>query len=116
MIRFAIFPLLVLATMAAQRADAQNISTAGDLQSQCAKPEQDRACSAYALGYAEGVTAANKENVTICVPKGVGGRELRLVMDKYLKDHPERLHEKVSIVLGAAFAGAYPCQKPNESK
>jgi hypothetical protein len=114
--KVSIFPLLVLATLAAHRADAQNLSTAGDLQTLCAKPDQERACSAYALGYAEGVTAANKENVTICVPKGVGGRELRLVMDKYLKDHPEQLHEKVSVVLGAAFAGAYPCQKPNESK
>jgi hypothetical protein len=116
MMKFSILPVLVLAAMVAHRADAQELSTAADLQSQCAKPGRDQACDAYALGYAEGVTAANKENVTFCVPKGVGGRELRLVMEKYFKDHPERLHERVSVVVGAAFTAAYPCQKPNESK
>jgi hypothetical protein len=111
--KFLILPMLVLATMAVQRAHADDISTAADLQRQCAKSGQEQGCSAYALGFAEGMTAANKGAVTICVPKGVNARELRLVMDKYFKDHPERLHEKVSVVLGAAFAAAYPCQKAN---
>jgi hypothetical protein len=109
--KFSVFPMLALVALMAQRADAQALSTAGDVQSQCAKPGQEQACSAFALGFAQGVAAANNDGVKVCIPKGVGGRELRLVMDKYFKDHPERLHEKVSAVLGAAFAAAYPCQK-----
>ena len=111
--RFSILLALVLATTAAQRAHADDVGTAADLQRRCAKSGAEQECNAYALGFAEGMTAANKGAVTICIPKGVGTRELRLVMDKYLKDHPERLHEKVSAVLGAAFAAAYPCQKSN---
>lgn len=111
--KFSILPMLVLATIGAQRAHADDIATAADLQRQCANSGKEQECGAYALGFAEGMTAANKGAVTLCVPKGVNGRELRLVMDKYLKDHPERLHEKVSVVLGAAFAAAYPCQKPS---
>src|SRR5215472_17269656 len=97
--KFSILPMLVLATMVAQRAHADDISTAGDLQRQCAKAGLEQECGAYALGFAEGMTASNKGAVTICVPKGVNARELLLVMDKYFKDHPERLHEKVSIVV-----------------
>jgi len=54
-----------------------------------------------------------------CIPDKVSQPQLARVLVKWLRDHPERLHESVSILSGDAFKSAFPCQalatikKPN---
>jgi hypothetical protein len=35
----------------------------------------------------------------------------RLIIEKYLKEHPESLHEEAGLVAGPALLDAFPCKK-----
>jgi len=44
-----------------------------------------------------------------CVPFEVSpDQEVRVLM-KYIREHPERLHESAFLLMGAAFLEAFPC-------
>jgi hypothetical protein len=33
------------------------------------------------------------------------------ILEKYLRDNPQYLHEKASLIAMAAFSGAFPCKE-----
>jgi Rap1a immunity proteins len=45
-----------------------------------------------------------------CFPRHVRNDQLLKVAVKYMDDHPERLHERIEILLHAAFQKAFPCE------
>lgn len=45
-----------------------------------------------------------------CVPAGVTGRELAMVVVKYLTDNPTLLHSPYSVVAFSALHDSYPCE------
>jgi hypothetical protein len=46
-----------------------------------------------------------------CTPEsGITNDQAARVVVKYLREHPERLHEKESLLAMAAFAEAFPCK------
>jgi hypothetical protein len=47
-----------------------------------------------------------------CIPKEVGLPQMGRVLVKWLRDHPERLHEPTSILSVDAFHSAFPCAAP----
>jgi Rap1a immunity proteins len=49
-----------------------------------------------------------------CPPPGVlEGAQARLVIEKYMRDHPERLHESARDVIWTAMETAFPCRNSN---
>ena len=46
---------------------------------------------------------------TICVSPKIGRKQITMVVVKYLKEHPERLHNVASLLIYEAFQEAFPC-------
>jgi hypothetical protein len=74
------------------------------------------ACVAYILGLTEGLflgqtlTANGRE--AYCPPTGgLESRQARLIIEKFLRDHPERLHEHASFLAAESLLAAFPCKK-----
>ena len=51
-----------------------------------------------------------------CVPDRAPVAQLARVLVKWLREHPERLHEGRSILTMAAFKDAFPCQPPTATE
>ena len=63
----------------------------------CSKMKDEKGCTPYV-------------RQTICIPEGVTvGRLARVVM-KWLREHPEKLHYRASMVAYAAIYEAFPCK------
>lgn len=49
-------------------------------------------------------------NVNICDPEGSVGGQWARVVEKWLKEHPERLHEPAVFLIVDALREAFPCK------
>ena len=47
----------------------------------------------------------------VCLPSNVTMHEIALVVVKYLNDHPNKLHNDISLLVMLALSDAYPCKK-----
>jgi hypothetical protein len=45
------------------------------------------------------------------VPEGFTGKQAVLIVDKYMKEHPEMLHFNAGPIVFLALWGAFPCSK-----
>jgi len=69
------------------------------------------------FGLMQGITHLNlfyqnKKNPLFCLPgDGITNGQAARVVIKYLRDHPEKLHEIGSLLAIAAFVQAFPCNK-----
>ena len=68
----------------------------------------------YHLGYMEGLIVGDNDR-TICVPQGVTRKQFMLVVEKYLKEHPEDLHEPAYRLIDWALMEAFPCADTEEN-
>jgi hypothetical protein len=59
-------------------------------------------------GWNEAVSSAQSTN-RLCYRKVVTPAQLGLVFSKYLRDHPEQLHESVFVLGIRALDAAFPC-------
>jgi len=110
MTRIVAASLLVL--LAAGTAHAQRVSNVKGttLMKACTGPSPAQ-CDAYVDGFSDAITAGGKDHALACIPTASTGTELRDVLVKFLKDHPEDQHLKASTLASRAFAKAYPCSK-----
>jgi len=71
-------------------------------------------CSSYVGGIADAhVAFVNLEIMESvwCVPKvGIMGSQISRVVAKYLKEHPEELHFRASLLVVLALTEAFPCE------
>ena len=102
----------LLALFATGTAHAQRVSnvTGVTIMKACTGPTHDQ-CDAYVDGFGDAITAGGKDHALACIPKASTGTELRDVLVKFLKDHPEDQHFKAGTLATRAFAKAYPCSK-----
>jgi hypothetical protein len=102
----------LLALLAAGTAHAQRVSNVKGttLMKACTGPSPAQ-CDAYVDGFSDAVTAGGKDHALACIPPAATGTELRDVLVKFLKDHPEDQHLKGGLLASWAFAKAYPCSK-----
>ena len=63
-------------------------------------------CAEYTKGVADTLDATSM----LCLPDGVTNGQQRAVVLKYLRDHPERLHELRSKLVRDALQKAWPCK------
>ena len=71
----------------------------------------------FCLGMMQGMTSMNGYYQTLlgkkalfCLPEGVTNGQAARVVVKYLKEHPEKLHEHESSLALWAFVEAFPCK------
>jgi hypothetical protein len=74
------------------------------------------ACLSYVRGLIDGVamgTVFSEQYAgRFCPPKGgLDANQARLIVEKYLKDHPEKLHLEAGIIASIALLVAFPCPK-----
>lgn len=68
----------------------------------------------YYFGYGKGLIIGDNAR-TICNPEGVTGEQYMLIVEKYLKDHPEELHESAYLLIDIALMEAFPCEDTEET-
>lgn len=50
-------------------------------------------------------------DVRFCPQEGVKNKQKVLVVEKYMRDHPEKLHERAESLIRQSFVSAWPCSK-----
>jgi hypothetical protein len=91
-----------------------------DLYKHCQKRNggpEEIACAAFVHGFLDGMflgysLGRDKDaGFGYCPPeKGVSVDQGRLVVEKYLREHPEKLHEQAGLLVGWALVGAFRCK------
>jgi hypothetical protein len=71
------------------------------------------ACTSYVRGLADGIAfasimAGGKSNY--CPPPSVQAKEMRVIVDKYLRDHRDQLTKEAGALVGIALYQAFPCK------
>lgn len=95
--------------------------SAADLYKQCtAAPgtDLDLLCQVWVTGYGAGLTDAQSlsSKTKTCIPVGEGGatpNQLRLIIEKFMRDYPQFLNESADLVAYEAISRAFPCHSPN---
>jgi Rap1a immunity proteins len=92
-----------------------------DLNNACADKKNgagDLTCTAYIRGVSEGfmrglaLSDKLQERIIYCPPTdGVSAEQARLIVEKYIRDHPKKLNEQASFLIEDALLGAFPCRK-----
>jgi hypothetical protein len=62
-------------------------------------------------GYESFDSASRRSNtiLKICIREAVQLDQVKLVVEKFLREHPERLHESSKFLVPDALVGAFPC-------
>lgn len=74
----------------------------------------DRFIAVRAVGYVDGIADAAVGLGYTCYPAGVAQAQVREVVLKYLRDHPERLSEPARLLVLNGLFEAYPCKRQGE--
>jgi Rap1a immunity proteins len=68
----------------------------------------------YIRGFVDGIAigTAAAEVGALCAPdKGISPTQARLIFEKYVRDHPDRLSGEAGLVMGEALISTFPCRK-----
>jgi Rap1a immunity proteins len=93
---------------------ADNDETSG-MQMLRACEAQDALLSGICQGWMTGLSTGLSlrpwldQNLPACLPPGLTGDQVRLIVIKFLKEHPEQLHYPASLIAGNALHSAFPC-------
>jgi hypothetical protein len=72
------------------------------------------ACTSYVRGFADGIAfasvmAGGANNY--CPPPSIQVKQIRVVVDKYLRDHRDQLTKEAGALVGIALYQAFPCKR-----
>ena len=113
MIRTMAIVVLVLSLVGPARAQM----TGNDLRSMCVSknPAEDDLCISWSAGFHSGIRAAQKiaEIVKLppvtCIPDNVTGSQVRLILEKYMRENPQELAQGADYLAARAFLQSFPC-------
>jgi hypothetical protein len=107
---------VIVGLFATWMAEPANAFTGAEFYRACAgkgRVTSDVSCKAYTRGFVDGMTmgaATGKTAAKFCPPKGgISDEQSRLDIERYLKDHPEDLHDEAGLMAGVALLQAFPC-------
>jgi len=112
--------IILIGTLLSPSTASADALTATKLFQYCSDQEGsfgDIACLAYVQGFTEGLIIGKqlpKNGLTFCPPKDLTVLQGRLIIEKWMREHPKLLNEKVRYVSMAAMLTAYPCQPKNK--
>ncbi len=109
--------LLGIAVQAEQAAATSGKQLYKSCLAKSAKSTRSSDCAAYIHGFIDGMIMGYTAHGTsrgYCPPvTGVSVAHGRAIVEKWLRDHPERLNTDAGILAGLALSEAYPC-KPEQ--
>jgi len=68
-----------------------------------------RVLSGLGVGQATGAA----QGLTFCPPANITAGQAMLVVEKYMRDHPEQLNQHPGTLSSVALLAAFPCKKSN---
>jgi Rap1a immunity proteins len=72
-------------------------------------------CLGYVMGVIDVLVSYSdveiEQRIGLCAPKNVSAAQLREIVVRYLKQHPEERHYAALNTVGAAVRDAFPCAK-----
>jgi hypothetical protein len=72
-------------------------------------------CAAFIHGLLDGLALGSSGNY--CFPSGgVSVTQGRLIIEKFMRDRPETLHEQAGFVASRALMSAFPCQAKGQTR
>ena len=118
---FLILAVVVVGALLIAQERHNNFSTEDSLGLSAANISKDDSTKPtpltfFYMGYVEGVEMSLDATNKICAPANVTQKEKALVVDKYLFDHPEKLHEPSFVNVLDALLKAYPCKRIKQVK
>lgn len=94
--------------------------TGNKLEQFCSSPTGSPgqlACVMYIQGFVGGIEAGDgtkvKDKRAWCFPDGSTVGQSKLVVQKYMRDNPQDLHNEAAVVVGIALVQAFPCKNSN---
>lgn len=109
-IRTVILSTLILLSLV-WPASADDGLTGKDLDLICRNKGGDQMCAMWTNGFLLGIIAARDTGLTAaCPPPKTTGAEARLIIEKFMREHPEVLQFGVWGVANSALAAAFPCK------
>ncbi len=105
---------LLVAPLWAGPGHAGTLQDGQDLKQSCAEDAahvKHAACFAYILGIADLVGRHDIKGFRVCFPENVDLKLIVTTTEKYLADHPERLHYTADKLVLDALADAFPCTR-----
>jgi hypothetical protein len=107
---FAVPAAFLAAMLASTGAPAQRLSkvNGSKLLSLCSSGRTEN-CDAYLSGVADAYAEVGRPG-GICIPIPVTGVQLRLVVVKYMHDHPQELEQPGGVLTSHALTAAFPCK------
>jgi hypothetical protein len=106
--------VLTLALGGTQAANAQS-ATGMELHKWCSNPKasdlEELYCAVYLRGFLDGFLEDTAQNA-LCLPMGVVTlRQFKLIINKFMREHPEELHESAPTIIARALNIAYACKR-----
>jgi len=114
--------------MPAHAADGEFSESGNDFLRYCSSVEKDEVIDLmevtrgmHCMGYIEGLSAGIDEEIAFatekgypapmpfCIPDGVEVKQSVVIVLKYIRDHPEKAHVRLSTLATAALQKAFPC-------
>ena len=106
--------LTMLVLLGCLSADARADFNGIDLSTMCVSNNQairDQ-CTAWISGFQAGISANDeKSNMHVCLPNELLGSQAVLIIEKFMKEHPEQLHYPARVVAFYALWQDFPCSK-----
>jgi hypothetical protein len=70
-------------------------------------------CEAWIAGFEAALFGAHearkRRNMSVCLPEGFTGKQAVLIVEKYMKEHPEMLHNNAGPIAFLALWSSFPC-------
>jgi hypothetical protein len=112
-----IFILLCLVLAGPLKAEEKLKGT--DLYTACTGTPHDQAeCRMWIIGFFNGlglaqIAARNKSLPITCYPDDLTNLQASLIVEKYMRDHPEALHLSAITIAAVALSKSFPCPGSN---
>jgi hypothetical protein len=110
--------LLTGTLLVAYPAQGANYLTGNFIYANCNGGSHQKAlCNAFVIGFTYGLLSAQrlanykKLAPSTCIPDDVTPNQVRLIFEKYMRDHPEDLHLQASLMLSVVLDETFPCNK-----
>ena len=114
--KLLVFILMCLALVSPLKAEAGSLKGI-DLYNACTGAPHDQAeCRMWIIGFFNGLgfaqIGARKKGLPItCYPDDLTNEQASLIVEKFMRDHPEALHNSAIVIAATALSQAFPCQQ-----
>jgi hypothetical protein len=110
----ALASILLVCLCAPCAAQQSGMGLLSDCSDPKEKPVEGLACQVYFVGFMDGFLISGGLNQSgICLPPATTANQVRLIAEKYMRDHPEQLQLPAALIITRALGASFPCKNSN---